>query len=615
MANKVEIIVVAKDNTKVTFDAIEARAKTSGEKTGKATGDGIKKGIEDSVKNAKIGDIPGFEDSGRKAGTNFGTGFVGSMASVASSAGGALASGIEGVLTTGSGPIAAGLMAGLIAGIVAASPLLAAALGGAIAGGGVLTAVIGGAILAAVSSDEVKTAGEALKTNLFASLSESAQPFVAPLLEAITAVSEKAQELRPILDNLFANSAELVQPLVDSLLNFAESIATGMDSLVENAGPEIMAEIGAGITSVGDSLQYMLEKFGETEGLAEGLGTIFTVASEAIVIFTDIIAALARVYDGLIDKIRALREEIDPQEGKWVKIAEGAKQASDAIGGIAAEAERATSALTALADAQLAQIDPVVQYYNAVEKANTKLGEYNAAVEKYGAGSQQAAAAGAELTQAWAQQDAAAAKAAESTGISEESLKRHAEAAGLDAGQTDNLKTSVDAARASLEKYAVEWVAKIVADTAEAQQKIGAVAAGIAAIPSSKTVTVNVVAVGAVGLAGFRSGGSVGARVQKAATGGNRGNMVMVGEEGPEIVRLPYGSTVIPNGQTRRFVNEERDKAVESTMRASTTSDNGPLLAAIESLGDRIERMQLVFDGRVLGSIQGRDSDLRYRTA
>lgn len=43
----------------------------------------------------------------------------------------------------------------------------------------------------------------------------------------------------------------------------------------------------------------------------------------------------------------------------------------------------------------------------------------------------------------------------------------------------------------------------------------------------------------------FEHGGIVG-----AATGGIRGNLVKVGEHGTELVRLPYGSRVYPNGAT-----------------------------------------------------------------
>lgn len=70
---------------------------------------------------------------------------------------------------------------------------------------------------------------------------------------------------------------------------------------------------------------------------------------------------------------------------------------------------------------------------------------------------------------------------------------------------------------------------------------------------------------------GFASGGIVG-----AAGGGPRSNMVMVGEQGRELVRLPFGSTVIPNGQT------------ESMM--SGGSDGGrPATLYIDSAGSRLD--------------------------
>lgn len=61
-----------------------------------------------------------------------------------------------------------------------------------------------------------------------------------------------------------------------------------------------------------------------------------------------------------------------------------------------------------------------------------------------------------------------------------------------------------------------------------------------------KIVNVGVNVVGAAKhLLGFATGGIV-----HAATGGARGNMVMVGEQGPELVRLPQGSQVYPHGQS-----------------------------------------------------------------
>jgi TP901 family phage tail tape measure protein len=49
---------------------------------------------------------------------------------------------------------------------------------------------------------------------------------------------------------------------------------------------------------------------------------------------------------------------------------------------------------------------------------------------------------------------------------------------------------------------------------------------------------------------GFAHGGEVSA----AAVGGPRGGMVMVGEQGPELVRLPFGSTVHSNPDTQRML-------------------------------------------------------------
>jgi len=51
------------------------------------------------------------------------------------------------------------------------------------------------------------------------------------------------------------------------------------------------------------------------------------------------------------------------------------------------------------------------------------------------------------------------------------------------------------------------------------------------------------------GFLGFAHGGIVG-----AATGGPRGNLVMVGEQGPELVRLPYGSQVSSTPQVQSMM-------------------------------------------------------------
>jgi chromosome segregation ATPase len=70
----------------------------------------------------------------------------------------------------------------------------------------------------------------------------------------------------------------------------------------------------------------------------------------------------------------------------------------------------------------------------------------------------------------------------------------------------------------------------------------------------------------------FAHGGIIGG----AATGGPRGGMTWVGEQGPELVRLPGGSTVIPAGQSR-------------TMAAEQGGGGGPLVLEVRSGGSRLD--------------------------
>lgn len=74
----------------------------------------------------------------------------------------------------------------------------------------------------------------------------------------------------------------------------------------------------------------------------------------------------------------------------------------------------------------------------------------------------------------------------------------------------------------------------------------------LSALPESKTITLGYSSYGIAELnrfraaAGFAHGGITG-----AATGGARGGMTWVGERGPELVRLPYGSTVTPHESSK----------------------------------------------------------------
>lgn len=81
---------------------------------------------------------------------------------------------------------------------------------------------------------------------------------------------------------------------------------------------------------------------------------------------------------------------------------------------------------------------------------------------------------------------------------------------------------------------------------------------------------------------GFASGGAVGGGgFATAATGGARGNLVMVGEQGREMVRLPFGSTVMPHGGTEAALAAGGRGGATSLELIVTDNELGRFLAEI----------------------------------
>lgn len=86
----------------------------------------------------------------------------------------------------------------------------------------------------------------------------------------------------------------------------------------------------------------------------------------------------------------------------------------------------------------------------------------------------------------------------------------------------------------------------------------------------------------------FASGGVVGA--SHAQEGGPRGNQVLVGEQGPEIVDLPSGSMVNPAGESRQMMTRGGEQRVVLDVRFSGTTGSRFVDALMEDLQERIRK-------------------------
>ncbi len=301
----------------------------------------------------------------------------------------------------------------------------------------------------------------------------------------------------------------------------------------------------------------------------------------AVLITAKAFGALIRLGETVAKKIpgdsimEALGRELDGFE-------ETVGGVEAAYNGLANSADQARSAMQGVSDVLRAQTDPAFALIEAQRGLSDAQAAAADATKKYGANSRQAADANIALAKAALQMQGAAESAGTAfNGAMTPALRATLRAAHLTEAQIDSVERSMRSAANAGKAFGRGYVARVsVLGLGGVQGAAGAARRAIAAIPSQKNVYINVIARGS-GLAYRASGGNVsgaeGAGVATAATGGQRGGMVLVGEAGPELVRLPFGSSVIPNGQTQRMMSEGSkggDGAVQVVMEFAGNLDS-----------------------------------------
>jgi hypothetical protein len=145
----------------------------------------------------------------------------------------------------------------LIAGIAATAPIISGLVGAAVAGGAAGAGIIGGVALASRDA-RVKAAGTTLASNLLATLSTQASPFIEPVLHSIDKIGERFSQNGDKIEHIFANSARFVEPLADTFLDLGDNLISGLDTAIGRAGP-VMAGLESGIEAVGSSIESFID--------------------------------------------------------------------------------------------------------------------------------------------------------------------------------------------------------------------------------------------------------------------------------------------------------------------------------------------------------------------
>jgi hypothetical protein len=540
MTNKVEIVVTAVDRTGPGFASARLQARTAGIAAGGEFGKGLNVGVERAGKQAVV---------------------------TSAKIGGSMAESIGSALTSGTGPIGAGLVAGLVAGAVAAAPLIGGIISASIVGAAGTGGIIGGIML--VKDDpRIATAAKNIGQRIMQRLELDAEPFIRPLLTGMNLLDDALDRADGNIQRIFASSATWIEPLARAISSVVVDLSDGLANLLEGAGPGVLSGLTAGLESFGNSLREsfdMLSQVGPEAGEAIQGGMM--LAGQAIEVLTFLVVEATAAFGVLVDTLRTLREispvfdkisellgmgTVQDAEGEWVSfngtLGDTAEQALAASTGI----QGLISSMGGLNDALRAQVDPAFAVLDSQNKLAEARADHAKAVSKYGENSRQAAAAERDLALAALDlQGAVEAAGGMIDGRLTPALRSAFEAAGMTEQEIAAVERQMRAAEGAASDYEGDYKANLQANG------IGAAISGFAAakraidaIPSSKTVTIysrvlggNIFGAGQIGRA---SGGNVGA----AASGGTRGSLTLVGEHGPEVVRLPFGSSVTPNGMS-----------------------------------------------------------------
>lgn len=226
---------------------------------------------------------------------------------------------------------------------------------------------------------------------------------------------------------------------------------------------------------------------------------------------------------------------------------------ADATGDSASATEDATAALEEHIDTLRAATDPVFGLLDALDTLDDAQREYNTAVKEHGANSKEARAASIDLAKAVRDVETAAANGELSWEDFQRQLRTWVKAGQLTAQQAKTIEGRVRDARREADKYGGKTTRTLRLQLRGAQ----AVENSIARLARERTAWITtrqrIGAPTAIGGRPMASGGISGAG--HAAEGGPRGNLTLVGEQGPELIDLAPGSMVHPAGTTRNMLS------------------------------------------------------------
>ncbi|MET8864679.1 hypothetical protein ABZW11_17215 [Nonomuraea sp. NPDC004580] len=587
--NEIEIVITGRNQSGPAL----AEARADARKTGVQIRDDLTKSGRDGGKNAGDGIRDGIESGARRGGqivSGFASGTLKTFSRLGPLMGAAVTAGLVGA------EAAAGASAGAIT----------LALGGAVTTVGMVSAAQSMRV-----RREWSETGRVLKTEL----ADAAQPMERSAIKAAAVTRRTFGQLKPYLATFFDNSQPSVDRFIKSIGSGVASLGDSLGPLergysavldaISGRTPAIFANLNDSITELAITAEMSADDIAAAlEGVSAVVSGIsssvrflaedFDAGSDHWSTFFDELGRGTMIWDAW-SKGEAASEAV---HRKYADAAAAATAANDGLGDsargaaagmrdLAAEFEALTGPALDAAEAQIRVEEAIDRATESIREngrtlnVNTEKGRANKealidiarAAQEHIAAMQAEGASADAITAKYGAYRGQLVAAARQAGRTKEQAERLADAwlampesvVTHARGNLSDLERKISAAKAKLKDPNLTHPQRtaIRAEISDLQRKVAQAKASLASIKSrSVSVFVNQIyrssgiGVGTVLAPQRAHGGITGGLggVKRFADGGVSGagsSLAMVGEQGPELVRLPVGSTVTPAGQTR----------------------------------------------------------------
>lgn len=402
------------------------------------------------------------------------------------------------------GPIVIG---GLVAAIEMAAPFVAAALAGALTFG-LGAAFVGiGALIVSKNKDVKKKLTDDFK-DIKKTMSDAFKPLI-PVVEhfgdvakrvskAFAPFIEKAsKEISPHLTKFMDNLGDALIKLTPALDPLMDSFGTILDELGPKL-PDMFSDITDSLTGLFDTVAENPDAFIQLiQGTVKAFDLLLDIISKLTAFYTKNVDSWKSMWDAAKDAWESAKDALsdigDFFSGMWRKISSGAGKVKGAVGGVAGAIGKLKGKTVHIAQAGAGKVkDAVLGVIGTIRRFVGKVVHIG-------------------------ESGASRARGAVQSVIN--TIRRFV-------GKVVRVGANVFGAGAI--RNLMGWIRRLTGKTVN--------------------VVANVIGAGK-SLLGFAHGGVVG-----AAGGGPRSGLVMVGEQGRELVKLAPGSQVIPHGQTEAMM-------------------------------------------------------------